>query len=61
MSEKFLPRAHYMLDHIHSEFSEEWSNKKTREIEIFKHFTDYIEDIDFSGKYIVYIICEVFT
>lgn len=51
MSETFLPGADYMLDHIHSEFSEESSNKKTREIEMFKHFTDYIEDIGFSVKY----------
>ena len=50
MSEKFVPSVDYLLDHIHGEFSEDGSNKKTKEIDIFKHFTDYIEDIGFSGK-----------
>lgn len=50
MSDQFIPSADYMLDHLHGEFSEEGSNRKTKEIDIFKHFTDYIEDIGFSGK-----------
>ena len=60
MSEKFLPSADYMLDHMHGEFSEDGSNKKTREIDIFKHFTDYIEDIGFSGKYSLHHLWEVY-
>ena len=60
MSEKFLPSADYMLDHMHGEFSEDGSNKKTREIDIFKHFTDYIEDIGFSGKYSLHHLWDVY-
>lgn len=67
MSDKFVPTTDYMLEHTHGEFSEEGSNMKTREIDIFKYFTDYIEDIGFPGKmvfswahsaYLTWLTCE---
>lgn len=39
MSDKFVPTTDYMLEHTHGEFSEEGSNMKTKEIDIFKYFT----------------------
>ncbi|CAB4032540.1 G2 M phase-specific E3 ubiquitin- ligase-like [Paramuricea clavata] len=50
MSDTFVPSVDYMLDHIHGEFSEEGSNMKTNEIDIYKYLNDYIEDIGFSAS-----------
>ena len=34
-------------------FSEDGSNDKLAEIDVYKYFTDFIEDCECSGKYII--------
>ena len=43
-SKCFLPTADLLLDNIDGQFSDEGSNHKAKEVDIFKLFTDFIQD-----------------
>lgn len=45
----FTPTADVLLQSIETEFSETGSNKKEEEINIFKYFSDFVEDSEGSG------------
>ena len=49
----FKPNARTFIDSVVGNFSEDVSNDKLAEIEVFKYFTDFIENCECSGKYII--------
>ena len=51
----FVPTADKLLDSIDGDFSEDGSNHKEREIDIYKFFCDFLQDSDeLEGKVIYY-------
>ena len=49
----FKPNADTFIDNMVGSFSEDGSNDKLAEIDVYKYFTDFIEDCECSGKYII--------
>jgi hypothetical protein len=50
----FAVNAETFLQNMHGEFSEDGSNMKEIEINIYKYFSDYIEECKYSGKFFAY-------
>ena len=48
----FKLNADTFIDNMEGSFSEDGSNDKLAEIDVYKYFTDFIEDCECSGKYI---------
>jgi hypothetical protein len=46
----FKPNADTFLGNMMGNFSEHGSNDKLLEIDVYKYFTDFIEDCEYSGE-----------
>jgi hypothetical protein len=45
-STMFVPTADQLLDSIYGAFSDDGSNHKEKEIDIYKYFCDFVQDSD---------------
>ena len=45
----FVPNAEVLLESIEAEFSEAGSNRKDKEVDVFKFFHDFVEDLHCDG------------
>ena len=60
-SKCFLPTAELLLENIGGQFSDEGSNHKAKEVDIFKLFTDFIHDCGEAKCMLDVHLCEIQT
>jgi len=50
---QFQPSSELLLHSVKTEFSEDGSNLKADEVNVFKHFSDYVMDLEVEGNIII--------